>query len=94
MLSPRPYVNPDVTLFQYKASMDEAHADSEKKRQTHRRLEDEFTQYKKTSEREIARAKQGSTAAGAATQREEALQDEVKQLMVYCSAFFVLGDVG
>jgi hypothetical protein len=63
--------------------MDEALTDSENKRQTYRRLDDEFTQFKKTSEREIARLKQGSTAAGAATQREEALQIEVKQLMVY-----------
>jgi len=65
----------------FKIAMDEAHADAEKKRQMHRKLDDEFAQFKKASEREIARVKQGSAVAGTATQREEALQTEVKQLM-------------
>lgn len=62
---------------------------AEKKKTEARKLKEELTTVKKTSEREISRAKMASTSAGAATQREEALQDEVGKLMVRDTSKFI-----
>jgi len=61
--------------------MTEAEQESEANLHRARKVEDELTQLKQSTSKEISKLTQTSTAVGAATPREEELQNEVQNLM-------------
>ena len=65
--------------------MKEAEQESEANLHRARKVEDELTQLRQSTSKEISKLTQTSTAVGAATPREEELQNEVQNLMVSVS---------
>ncbi len=65
--------------------MKEAEQESEANLHRARKVEDELTQLKQSTSKEISKLTQTPTAVGAATPKEEELQNEVQNLMVCVS---------